>query len=464
MHSSNDSAVKACFQPNEREHATTERVRNNTGGKNTQKREIKITTHNTIKKKPVGKYAVKGATKHPSSVESKKIVQTSQEKKMEEQQILEIMRSIEKQQREDPNFQNFTNNPFMTQVFTPDKASMELAERLNKIAKECSHEEETMENAMDMDLNSPAKEVKQGTKSRTTNEDALLEPRISGITADNVIKKMGIPNGTRVEANGFLGGIWCLWKDNCPSITVMSTSQYFIHLKVQLDAINFLFLTIVYANPNAGLREFTGQEIRTLSASISGPWCLAGYFNDVLYEREKIGGAPINNHSVASFASCLSDCNLFYLGFAGHLFTFHRGNLHERLDRVVCNSAWQQIFPSSSNVYLPLSSSDHYGLWFRPQPDTTRCSKNNYFKFLGSWLNHPDFDNQVRNSWYISSDWRDNMNRTSTNLKSWNKQVFGIFSNVMIALFTLKLTFGRSIVKLLSKRKTIGFNKRGVNG
>ncbi|CAJ2655371.1 unnamed protein product [Trifolium pratense] len=145
MHSSNDRAVKACFQPNEREHATTERVRNNTG--------------------------VKGATKHPSSVESKKIVQTSQEKKMEEQQILEIMRSIEKQQREDPNFQNFTNNSFMTQVFTPDKASMELAERLNKTAKECSREEETMENAMDMDLNSPAKEVKQATESRTTNED-----------------------------------------------------------------------------------------------------------------------------------------------------------------------------------------------------------------------------------------------------------------------------------------------------
>ncbi|CAJ2658508.1 unnamed protein product [Trifolium pratense] len=202
-----------------------------------------------------------------------------------------------------------------------------------------------MENAMDMDLNSPAKEVKQGTESRTTNED--------------------------------------------------------------------------------GLREFTWQEIRTLSASISGPWCLAGDFNIVLYEREKIGGAPINNRSVASFASCLSDCNLFYLGFAGHPFTFHRGNLHERLDRVVCNSAWQQMFPSSSNVHLPLSSSDHCGLWFRPQPDTTRCRKNNYFKFLGSWLDHPDFDNQVRNSWYISSDWRDNMNRTSTNLKSWNKQVVG---------------------------------------
>ncbi|GAU35861.1 hypothetical protein TSUD_63510 [Trifolium subterraneum] len=162
-----------------------------------------------------------------------------------------------------------------------------------------------------------------------------------------------------------------------------------------------------------------------LSASVSGPWCLAGDFNIVLYDREKTGGAPVNQRSVNSFASCLADCNLFDLGFSGSPFTFHRSSLKERLDRVVCNSAWQQLFPSSSVIHLPLSTSDHCGLWLRPSPETNAGNRHNYFKFLGSCLDHPDFSNQVRNSWTSTSDWQENVDRITANLKTWNRNVFG---------------------------------------
>lgn len=39
---------------------------------------------------------------------------------------------------------------------------------------------------------------------------ALLEPRISGARADEAIKRIGLNEGARVEAQGFAGGIWCL--------------------------------------------------------------------------------------------------------------------------------------------------------------------------------------------------------------------------------------------------------------
>ncbi|TYH73666.1 hypothetical protein ES332_D05G345200v1, partial [Gossypium tomentosum] len=38
--------------------------------------------------------------------------------------------------------------------------------------------------------------------------------RISGIRDDEVISKMDFPNSFRIEANGFVGGIWFLWSDN----------------------------------------------------------------------------------------------------------------------------------------------------------------------------------------------------------------------------------------------------------
>lgn len=41
---------------------------------------------------------------------------------------------------------------------------------------------------------------------------AILEPRISGYSADKVIQKIGLVEGARVDDSGFSGGIWCLWK------------------------------------------------------------------------------------------------------------------------------------------------------------------------------------------------------------------------------------------------------------
>ena len=41
----------------------------------------------------------------------------------------------------------------------------------------------------------------------------VFEPRISGIKADKVIRKLSYHNSHRVEADGFAGGIWVLWSD-----------------------------------------------------------------------------------------------------------------------------------------------------------------------------------------------------------------------------------------------------------
>lgn len=51
--------------------------------------------------------------------------------------------------------------------------------------------------------------------------------------------------------------------------------------------------------------------------------------------------------------------------------------------------------------------------------------RRNYFKFLGAWLDHADFDSIVQHSWCSSSTWNDNINRLTSNLKSWNKDTFG---------------------------------------
>jgi hypothetical protein len=254
---------------------------------------------------------------------------------------------------------------------------------------------------------------------------AILETRISGIKAEKVIKKIGMDKCAKVEAIGFSGGIWCLWKSSCPPITVIASSRYCIHLKVNGNAPSAWYLSIIYASPQLGHREETWEELRQFKDSINLPWCLAGDFNTVLFSHEKDGGAPVNQASSTAFMNCINDCNLVDLGYSGPEFTWSRGNLRERLDRVLSNTAWHALFPNSTVTHLSLSSSDHCGLWLRLNNDLNSSEVTQNFKFLSPWLEHPEFKNQVISTWRDSSQWADNIQRMASNLSIWNKEVFG---------------------------------------
>lgn len=84
---------------------------------------------------------------------------------------------------------------------------------------------------------------------------AMLAPRISGFVAESVINRIGLDDGARVDAIGFSGGIWCLWKANCPPIRVVSTSRYCIHLLVNADSPSAWYLSVIYASFIASNRE-----------------------------------------------------------------------------------------------------------------------------------------------------------------------------------------------------------------
>lgn len=258
---------------------------------------------------------------------------------------------------------------------------------------------------------------------------AILEPRISGVRADSVVNRLGMDGMVRVEANGFSGGIWCLWKQSSLSVDVVSSSCYCIHLKIGPHSASPWYMSVVYASPQAGMREAVWEELTTFAASISLPWCVGGDFNSVLFAHEKEGGAPFNYNQSIPFSSCINSCNLLDLGFNGPPFTWSRGQLRERLDRILCNEAWQSLFPLSSVTHLSLPSSVHCGLWLRLDSSSTSSSQQGYFKLLGPCIDHPDFRNQVKRSWQQSSYWEDNISRLTSSLKIWNKVVFGNIFN-----------------------------------
>ena len=130
----------------------------------------------------------------------------------------------------------------------------------------------------------------------------LLEPRISGYKADNFIKRSGFDNSYRVEAEGFAGGIWVLWKDFLQVEVVASHSQY-VHLQISNNHSFLSWLTTIYASPHPNIRKHLWGELDKLAQTVYGPWIMGGDFNTILYDSEKKKEAPLQAWELTIFST-----------------------------------------------------------------------------------------------------------------------------------------------------------------
>lgn len=133
----------------------------------------------------------------------------------------------------------------------------------------------------------------------------ILEPRVSGSKAQNVISKLGFSNQFVIEANGFAGGIWLLWKDDVCSVSIFDSSEFFIHTRVTVLALNkTFFFTVVYGIPQLARRIILWDQHRSIAASVNEAWAVSGDFNAYSCTAEKLGGSNYNWASMKRFNDC----------------------------------------------------------------------------------------------------------------------------------------------------------------
>ncbi|KAK9205957.1 hypothetical protein WN943_016228 [Citrus x changshan-huyou] len=76
----------------------------------------------------------------------------------------------------------------------------------------------------------------------------MLEPRISGQKAYNFIRGCGFERSHRIEAVGFSGGIWILWRDFI-TVEIVLNHKQFVHFKIIASNGLKSWVTAVYASP-----------------------------------------------------------------------------------------------------------------------------------------------------------------------------------------------------------------------
>nr|KYP33789.1 hypothetical protein KK1_045336 [Cajanus cajan] len=94
----------------------------------------------------------------------------------------------------------------------------------------------------------------------------------------------------------------------------------------------------------------------------------------------------------------VQDCNLIDMGCQGSPFTWRRGTVLERLDRVLANMSWQLDFPEVNVFHLHPLKSDHCLVLIKFN-SSWNCRHLRPFRFEAAWINHPMFHDVVRFAW-----------------------------------------------------------------
>lgn len=116
----------------------------------------------------------------------------------------------------------------------------------------------------------------------------LTETHLSGDRVATIIT-LGFKRYIKVDAMGFLGGIWVLWNPLSLLVEPIASVFHEVYFKVQVNYSPFL-LTTLYASLEFSIRKTIWNKLSYLFDFITSPWIIIGDFNDISSPNEKLGG------------------------------------------------------------------------------------------------------------------------------------------------------------------------------
>lgn len=102
-----------------------------------------------------------------------------------------------------------------------------------------------------------------------------------------------------MDASGQSGGLWLLWRSGCGVVTIVESSDQFIHAQVS-DGTERCHLVVVYAAPSVSRRSGLWDKLGEVMHGIDEPLVVGGDFNTIIRLDERTGGTGrLSQDSVA---------------------------------------------------------------------------------------------------------------------------------------------------------------------
>ncbi|CAH9077931.1 unnamed protein product [Cuscuta europaea] len=190
--------------------------------------------------------------------------------------------------------------------------------------------------------------------------------------------------------------------------------------------------TFVYGEPRCELRHEFWDLLQRLHRQRDGPWICCGDFNEALTHDEHFGTRDRSHAQMELFRSCLEDCGLRDLGYAGPKLTWTKRredhcNVKVRLDRAVANGAFTALFEYYQVENVITTSSHHFVISI-----SLNSHSSPHNPPVQMWRRTADYNGVVEASWLANNDvvrslqatWS-NLNRMAGSLRDWSRMKFG---------------------------------------
>lgn len=231
---------------------------------------------------------------------------------------------------------------------------------------------------------------------------ALLETRVRPGKEDSLLRKWRVWNHANNMPMARNGRIWLFWREMV-NLTIIKMTSQMIHCEIVMGNATKLQVSFIYASNAVDERLTLWNELRDLSMSIQGPWCLMGDFNVVLNlsEIHNSRGTVLRDRSMNEFEALFKDLSLVDHPATGCFFTWSNRRTQDlqcrKLDRVAINEAWMDLFQLSRVSFEEPGISDHCPIVFTV-PDQEDFGPKP-FKYFNHWSTYKDFPAVVQEVW-----------------------------------------------------------------
>ena len=225
----------------------------------------------------------------------------------------------------------------------------------------------------------------------------LSETLLNREGMETIRRKLSYGSCFAVDNRGHSGGLALLW-DDCVTVTLLSFSNNHIDVVVENWGDDKWRFTEIYGFPESNNKRATWNLMRSLYVQATYPWCMGGDFNCMLRRDEKCGGVPVPDSVLQGFRDAVSDCHLSDLRVSGFKYTWRRARTREKLDRLMGNQQWFNLFPMYGAEVLAHGSSDHSPLLLILKIAEWR-EKRSRFHFEDLWVSKPSCKQVVEDSW-----------------------------------------------------------------
>ncbi|XP_071925086.1 uncharacterized protein [Coffea arabica] len=162
------------------------------------------------------------------------------------------------------------------------------------------------------------------------------------------------------------------------------------------DYLNYAGYWFVYVRKNQ-------SDIITHRKQIWGDnWIIMGDMNDITSNTEKWGGNSRPDSSFRVFRNFINKNQLIDLGFEGVPWTWCNNwspgsVVRERLDRILCNKRWMDLYEQAKCSHLFKEASDHCILLLDTQPEKRKWKK--CFQFDRRWIEYAGVEEVISKAW-----------------------------------------------------------------